>query len=1697
MPRLLLAPIRGLTLAFEYPMRGLAEFTETHHVMQWFTDATTFSDGKRRLLPNFDWSSHYSPTGGLSYFDYKTLGPTTDMRLALRHRRPRRHREQPLPAADAGAKSPAGRCRSSTSCVATTCTTTAPGPPTHQSLALSDRRRVAERRRPPPAGAHAHRRRRRPRARSSASASAATTTAIPPSTTSSACASSAAASVGTVDNRLVPGFDQGTQYHARRPSPCASTPASGRSSRVPTSSAASPSTTRTALRRRRLSYFRIHAVAGVVGAPVAPQPRQLVFRARRARRADQRHVGAVQRAADARRDPTRCAASSSAACAISRCSSARRVSLADLDVRRRVALRRLWRRLRANFADFSNAPHLLGHRHRVARLYASQFFVRVGVAYGFNGGGWQFLVSRRRRMSRRSRLVALLLLVASGLHPDGALRRSRDPVALARRSADAAAQDGASSASTAKACATPSFEPGRSRARRSTTTSRRATSTRSTSCPTRPGSTIRAASTGEARPRRLTQEEVERGALGPTTSRCCRSPSPRARTSARTPGFVAVDARGVKYLVKLDPRENFGLTTQTELVVERAWRGRPAGSCRRCRSSTRSPIAAAGVAQGLRRRTTTASKQPFYDDAQLRHDDRAHAARQATARVRLLVSRWLAGVNIGEFAYNGRVKDDPNDLVDHEDRRDLRGFGVFCAWVNDVDTLQNNTLDMYEGEPGQGHVVHYQQDSAARSATSPAWSRRSGGHRDLLGDAASSLRSLFTLGLAPRRGTIPTSSATRTHCAAQVARARATSRRRASWPRSWQPIIENPAFARQTRRDRYWGAKRVAAFDGDEMRAAIAAGRYRPEAAVYLFAVLSSDGARSPYAYFSETAALDHFEMRGRTLCFDDLWLDAGLGDGASYRSSDGAVRGRCVALVGARRLSHRRAARATSRRTLAFPASSRAPRHVRRRRGTSSESSTDLHMCACAASSSGHDLADEVTTRSLFSRCHVGRRSDGDDGGRRLHGDASGKASPDDPAGNFYQVSDTVYRGGRPDGAGVLRLADMGIKTIIDLENDDNAVAAGAASGRRTPASTSSHEPMVGARDAARQRGRRHPGEDRRSVVQPVYVHCTEGVDRTGLIIALYRVIEAGLGAQGRARRDDGARLQEPHDRDEQLLREEDRLGRLIEPLRTPSAAACSRARFGAPAEPVARVLGRLALAQRAVHVAVGLEGQGARFVVRDARLIVSGAAAAPTASKRTTGHEACASRVVQVVCLAQGVYRPYNLSDGGRPAGGVGFQPCPPTSSYSPIRLPRTPQDGDASGRAPPPNPAAGERSDGRLDPPPKRRWRLLPQILLFPFRALFLGAALSRRRRAPLRRQEPSGRAPRSAFSRWNDGARGLRPAFYYSTIYVPEFGLRYFDHLTPRRRHQPLAHRHHRRRATTSTPGSPSSRRGTRIRSASSSTCSSIAARDLLYNGLGSHTYSAAPAGRYLMNAHRDAPGAAPARAAVAELLRHASAAGSSASATATASATIPASSTSTTRRPSPASTAAPPSCAPASTAVLDVRNEVTRAVRRASSCKRRSTTRTASPATTPATSGCARSSPCRSTCGRARTSCGCRRRPGSPGPTTAGRSRSPSCPRSAAPPICAAFASRTFATTRRCGSPPSIAGRCGCGSTARIFADYGGVFGAELRRLRRAPHAAGRRRRACTSSARARSGSRVQLGYGFGEGLNFSISGNAP
>jgi hypothetical protein len=167
------------------------------------------------------------------------------------------------------------------------------------------------------------------------------------------------------------------------------------------------------------------------------------------------------------------------------------------------------------------------------------------------------------------------------------------------------------------------------------------------------------------------------------------------------------------------------------------------------------------------------------------------------------------------------------------------------------------------------------------------------------------------------------------------------------------------------------------------------------------------------------------------------------------------------------------------------------------------------------------------------------------------------------------------------------------------------------------------------------------------------------------------------------------------------------------------------------------------------------------------------------------------------------------------------------------------------------PPPDVAAGERSDGRLDPPPARRLRLLPEVLLFPVRALFwalrwpIGAALRwEDRRHPFRRIVDA--------LTWSGGMRGLRPAFYYSTITVPEFGLKYFDHLT--------LGVDTRLDVTATTGGAKYVYSDLLIEPTRMSAPIGVIfdmsfdrRADLLYNGLGNHTYSNAPTGRYLMNA----------------------------------------------------------------------------------------------------------------------------------------------------------------------------------------------------------------------------------------------------
>ena len=87
---------------------------------------------------------------------------------------------------------------------------------------------------------------------------------------------------------------------------------------------------------------------------------------------------------------------------------------------------------------------------------------------------------------------------------------------------------------------------------------------------------------------------------------------------------------------------------------------------------------------------------------------RAH--RNADGTYRVLASKALTGRPVGPFRFYGVRSDDPNDLIPHEHRRELRAYGTFAAWLNHVDSKSINTLDTVIEQDGRKVVRHHLLD---------------------------------------------------------------------------------------------------------------------------------------------------------------------------------------------------------------------------------------------------------------------------------------------------------------------------------------------------------------------------------------------------------------------------------------------------------------------------------------------------------------------------------------------------------------------------------------------------------------------------------------------------------------------------------------------------------------------------------------------------------------------------------------------------------------------------------------------------------------------------------------------------------------------------------------------------------------------------------------------------------------------------
>ncbi len=78
-----------------------------------------------------------------------------------------------------------------------------------------------------------------------------------------------------------------------------------------------------------------------------------------------------------------------------------------------------------------------------------------------------------------------------------------------------------------------------------------------------------------------------------------------------------------------------------------------------------------------------------------------------SGKIRVAAVRWPVGIDRGPTPSRGRRTDDPNDVIEHEDRRTLRALGAFFFWIGAHDLFPGVLRDSYLGKPGLGHLQHW------------------------------------------------------------------------------------------------------------------------------------------------------------------------------------------------------------------------------------------------------------------------------------------------------------------------------------------------------------------------------------------------------------------------------------------------------------------------------------------------------------------------------------------------------------------------------------------------------------------------------------------------------------------------------------------------------------------------------------------------------------------------------------------------------------------------------------------------------------------------------------------------------------------------------------------------------------------------------------------------------------------------------
>jgi hypothetical protein len=349
------------------------------------------------------------------------------------------------------------------------------------------------------------------------------------------------------------------------------------------------------------------------------------------------------------------------------------------------------------------------------------------------------------------------------------------------------------------------------------------------------------------------------------------------KASGITPGFTIRDAGGRVFFVKFDPMEHPNLSTGADIISKNFFYAIgyhvPAAYLFYPRLEDLS------VEPGAKVRLKGKETAPL-DESFLRStlDDAAH---QPDGRVRALASLSVPGEAVGPFQFLGTRPDDPNDVFPHEDRRELRGYRVFCAWLNHDDSRAINTLDTFVRDGAGGHLRHYLIDFGSTLGSGSDHLRRVApqdprGGNEYIVDFDPIWRAAYSFGILDRPWRAIDYPYPRY---AEIGRIESEH----FDPALWKPEYPNPAFDRMLADDAFWAARIVSRFSDEAIRTIVSTGEYLSlQAERYLADTLIQRRDKIVEHYYRQLDPVVDFSAK-EFLEFRHLGVERGLGDVQAY----------------------------------------------------------------------------------------------------------------------------------------------------------------------------------------------------------------------------------------------------------------------------------------------------------------------------------------------------------------------------------------------------------------------------------------------------------------------------------------------------------------------------------------------------------------------------------------------------------------------------------------------------------------------------------------------------------------------------------------------------------------------------------------------------------------------------------------------